>query len=161
MSKVEMHQGLMPSILDRLIDPDSGGTAQRRGYSVQQVMDSVRRDVEELLNCRASFYGIDEEFPETAKSVVGYGFPDFGSIRTTSRQDHQAIAHMIADIVMTFEPRLREVRAVLIEDSDSLKRFSLKYQIYGKLRVEPSPEVAFETVLELATGHTSVKRGTR
>lgn len=161
MSKVESHQGLMPSLVDRLIDSDSGGTADRRGYSLQQMMDSVRRDVEDLLNTRASYYGISGEFPEVAKSVAAYGFPDFGSLRTGSRSDHQAIARLIAEVVMAFEPRLKEVKAVLVEDLDSLRKFSLKYQIHGKLRVEPSPEVAFETVLELASGHTFVKKGGR
>ena len=40
----------MPSVLDRLIDPDSDGTAWQRGYGVEQMIDAVRRDLEDLLN---------------------------------------------------------------------------------------------------------------
>ena len=34
---------------------------------------------------------------------------------------------------------------------------SVKFHIDARLRVEPSPEVGFETTLELTTGHASIK----
>ena len=37
----------MPSIVDRLIDPASAGTDARRGYSLQQMLEMIRRDLED------------------------------------------------------------------------------------------------------------------
>ena len=45
-------QGLMPSVLDRLIDAESAGTPTRQGYTLSQMEDAVRRDLEDLLNTR-------------------------------------------------------------------------------------------------------------
>lgn len=161
MSNVESHQSLMPSLLDRLIDPDSAGTAERRGYSLQQMMDAVRRDVEEILNTRRSLIDDMRAYPECHNSVIAYGFPDFGSIRSTTRGDHLTMATYIEELVAKFEPRLKDIKAYLVEDLNEMKQFRVKFQIQGRLKVEPSPEVAFETVLELTTGHSSVKRSRR
>jgi len=56
MPPIDPLQALMPSVLDRLIDPDSAGTVARRGYGVKQMTDAVRRDllIEQLLKCRPS-----------------------------------------------------------------------------------------------------------
>jgi predicted component of type VI protein secretion system len=35
---------------------------------------------------------------------------------------------------------------------------TVRFHINARLTVDPAPEVAFETVLELMTGHTSVQR---
>ena len=48
MSNLDPNRGLMPSLLDRLIDPESGGTEHRRGYDLRQALDAVRRDVDVL-----------------------------------------------------------------------------------------------------------------
>src|SRR5262245_50855738 len=47
-------QGVTPSILDRLIDPESAGTEWRHGYGIDQLLEVVRRDLEDLLNTRQS-----------------------------------------------------------------------------------------------------------
>src|SRR5262249_42777188 len=44
--------GLTPSILDRLIDPESAGTAIMTGYSAEKMYQAVLRDLEDLLNTR-------------------------------------------------------------------------------------------------------------
>ena len=54
----DLPQGLMPSILDRLIDPDSAGTDARRGYGLTQMLEVIRRDLEDLLNTRQSIADI-------------------------------------------------------------------------------------------------------
>ena len=37
----------MPSLKDRLLDPESVGTAAQPGYSLPQIVESVREDLEE------------------------------------------------------------------------------------------------------------------
>ena len=149
-------EGLLPSVLDRLIDADSGGTAWRRGYGVEQMVAAVRRDLEDLLNTRQTHAGLAPDFPEVSRSVLGYGLPDFTSLSAITPQEREEIGRVIEAAVVTFEPRLRDVRAFLVEPGDGQQR-SLKFRIEARLNVDPAPGVAFDTVLELTTGHYSIQ----
>ena len=156
MPSKEEQQGLMPSIIDRLIDPGSGGTAWRRGYGVQQMADAVQRDLEDLLNTRQSHIGLPPEFKELHNSIVAYGLPDLNSLDAITPAQRQQIGRVIETIVARFEPRLKDIKATLVEGSDNKAR-SLKFRVDARMRVDPAPEVAFDTILELTTGHYSIK----
>ncbi len=156
MAEVDSDQALMPSILDRLIDPDSGGTIWRRGYGIEQMMDSVKRDLEDLLNTRQSHIGLSSEFVETHRSIVGYGLPDLTSLAAVTLQQREEIGKLIEDMVLRFEPRLRDVRATLVE-ADADKTRMLRFRVDARLCLDPAPEVAFDTVLELTSGHYSIR----
>jgi predicted component of type VI protein secretion system len=43
-----------------------------------------------------------------------------------------------------------------VEGGDNKAR-SLKFRVDARMRVDPAPEVAFDTILELTTGHYSIK----
>jgi type VI secretion system protein ImpF len=154
-SRLDSQPLLMPSVLDRLIDPASGGTAWRRGYSVEQLTDAVRRDLEDLLNTRRSAPPDADRYPEVANSIVTFGLPDLASLPAYTPQQRAAIGRVIEAVIARFEPRLRDVRATLVEPGD-LTRRTVRFHIEARLAVEPAPDVAFETVLELITGHAAV-----
>jgi type VI secretion system protein ImpF len=156
MARIDPNQGLMPSLVDRLIDPSSGGTAWRRGYGIEQMMEAVRRDLEELLNTRQSTAGLSTDFPEVQNSILGFGLPDLTNLAAHTEEQREEVGRHIEAAVQRFEPRLRNVRAVMIEGSDGKER-RIKFRIDAKLCVDPAPEVAFDTVLELMTGHYSVR----
>jgi type VI secretion system protein ImpF len=158
MSRLGRQQMLMPSVLDRLIDPESGGTAARRGYSVEQAVDAVRRDLEDLLNTRRTSSKDVEDYPEVANSIVAYGLPDLASFDAITPQQREAIGRVIEAVITRFEPRLRDVRATLVDPGDAVKR-SVRFHVDARLAMDPAPEVAFETILELTTGHAAVRPG--
>jgi type VI secretion system protein ImpF len=57
-----------------------------------------------------------------------------------------------------FEPRLRAVKvAVLSADPDAV-RGSVKFRVTARLAVDPAPEVAFDTILNVGTGKCDVQR---
>lgn len=151
------NQGLMPSFLDRLIDPDSGGTSWRRGYSVEQMIDAVRRDLEDLLNTRQSHQGLSEDFVELQKSVLAFGLPDLMSLNAITPTQREDIGRTLEANIEAFEPRLKDIRARLVDPGDGKER-SVKFHIEARLNLDPAPEVAFDTVLELASGHYSVNQ---
>lgn len=158
MSRVDLNQALTPSILDRLMDPESSGTAARGGYGIEQIIYSVRRDLEDLLNTHRSIINLPDEFPEIRSSPVGYGIPDFGSLATATVQQRESIGRMVEEIVARFEPRLREVKVHVIDDSRGTDHhLSVRFQIEARLRVEPYPDISFETVMELTTGCTEIR----
>ena len=156
MSSKEEQQGLMPSIIDRLIDPGSGGTAWRRGYGLEQMIQAVQRDLEDLLNTRQSHEGLPSEFKEVHNSIVAYGLPDLNSINAVTSTQRQQIGRLIEAIIARFEPRLKDIKATLVEGGDNKAR-SVKFRVDARMRVDPAPEVAFDTILELTTGHYSIK----
>lgn len=147
---------LMPSILDRLIDPNSGGTLARRGYTVDQMIDAVRRDLEDLLNTRRSNLHIDGAFGEVLHSVEAYGIPDIAQVNAFTASQRADIGRVLERVIGQFEPRLRHVRVRLIEAKDPVEH-SVRFHIDARLALDPAPEVAFETVLELSTGRASIQ----
>jgi type VI secretion system protein ImpF len=156
MSRIDPQQGLTPSVLDRLIDPDAAGTAWRRGYGVGQMVDAVQRDLEELLNTRESHQGLPEEYVEVRRSIAAYGLPDLTALDAVTPQQRAEIGRVLEAAIARFEPRLRDVRATLVDAGDGKAR-TVRFRIDAKLCLEPAPDVAFETILELTTGHYSVK----
>ena len=156
MASKDEQQGLMPSLIDRLIDPSSGGTAWRRGYGVEQMIQAVQRDLEDLLNTRQSHEGLPPEFKEVHNSIVAYGLPDLNSMNAITAQQRQQIGRLIEAIIARFEPRLKDIKATLVEGGDNKAR-SVKFRVDARMRVDPAPEVAFDTILELTTGHYSIK----
>jgi type VI secretion system protein ImpF len=147
--------GLTPSLIDRLIDPESEGTSWRRGYSVEEMIDAVRRDLEDLLN---SHRVVDEgarDYPEARDSLVTYGLPDLASIRSSVGGVQARVCAVIEETIARFEPRLTDVRVSPVPEIDP-RWLKLQFEINGTLRMEPSPDVAFLTVLKLTTGETSI-----
>jgi type VI secretion system protein ImpF len=157
MSRLDPDVMLMPSIIDRLIDPTSGGTIARRGYTVEQMIDAVRRDLEDLMNTRRTNPYLPTEFVEVLNSIEAYGMPDLTSLNAITMQQREAIGRVIESIVQQFEPRLKDIHATLLDTGQKVER-SLRFHIEARLALEPAPEVAFETVLELTTGHASVRQ---
>jgi type VI secretion system protein ImpF len=146
----------MPSILDRLIDPESRGTEWRRGYGLEQMLEAVRRDLEDLLNTRQTDMGLPTELVRIHQSIVGYGLPDLTSLNAITPNQREDIGRIIETTVARFEPRLLDVRARLVDTPDN-KDQSIRFHIEARLGVDPAPEVAFDTVLELTSGQHSVK----
>ncbi len=158
MAQLDLPSALMPSLKDRLLDPDSMGTSARPGYSLRQILESVRDDLEQLLNTRRSHRVLETEYAELARSIVTYGLPDLTSLDTSTPSNQAEIGHILEQIITLHEPRLRKVRATLVKSRDI--EFRVLFHIDAELRVDPAPEVAFETVVELMTGHASIRERT-
>jgi len=158
MADADPRRGLMPSILDRLIDPSPPGASWWRDYGVAQATDAVRRDLEDLLNTHRSRADLPAGFVELEHSVFTFGVPDAAGLTALALEGGERIGRLVEDLIGRFEPRLREVRVRLVDPAE-IRRGRVRFRIEARLRLEPAPEVEFETVLELATGHASVAPG--
>jgi len=145
-------RGVQPSILDRLIDPESAGSSIITGYSVSQMYDAVMRDLENLLNSTHAFGQLPAEFPETRNSIVLFGLPDLASIEAISTEQRAAIGTVIKKSVERFEPRLRNVRVSMLKAEANVVNRSVQFRIDARLAVDPAPDVAFDTILDMGTG---------
>ena len=139
------------------MDPDSDGTSWRRGYSVDQMIDAVRRDLEDLLNSHRVAGELVDEFPEVRNSLVTYGLPDLASIRTSITDAKAKVSAAIEETIARFEPRLTNVQVVADPASDPTK-LRLEFEIHATLHMDPAPEVSFVTVLKLSTGEASIRQ---
>ena len=150
---------MLPSMLNRLTDPEPEGRG-RRGYTVEQLSRAVKDDLEELLNTRQSSPDLPPQFVELHRSIYNFGLPDLVSLNAISPAQRHAIGRVIEAMIERYEPRLRDVRVILIEGTNPNER-SVRFHIDARLRLDPAPEVAFDTVLELTTGEYVVKPGSK
>jgi type VI secretion system protein ImpF len=157
MARIASQEGLKPSLIDRLVDPESEGTSWRRGYSVEQMIEVVRKDLEHLLNSHRMVVYIPEEFPEVRRSIVAYGLPDPATYEAAGPNAAQRVCAAIEEAIAVFEPRLTDVQAIPLR-GDASKTLRLDFEIRATLRLDPSPEVAFVTLLKLTTGEASIQR---
>jgi type VI secretion system protein ImpF len=156
LSRVDPHRGLVPSILDRLIPNEAASTASPRwdGVTVEELIESVRRDLEALLNTRQTQGDLPELYEELTHSVFTFGIPDVSILSTIALGRDGQLGPLIAELIERFEPRLRDIQVSLTE-KDPLGR-EIRFHIAGRLHVEPYTDLGFETVLELTTGRAVI-----
>jgi type VI secretion system protein ImpF len=149
MARTDGEVRISPSILDRLIDDEPEVTREppiSRMKSLRQLKQSVRRDLEWLLNTRKLVEEIPDDLKEVQKSVVAFGLPDFTSANVNSPADQTHIRRMVLAAIETFEPLLKDV-GVIIEPGREFER-SLHFRIEANLQVDPAPEpITFDTTL--------------
>ncbi|HEX3276550.1 MAG TPA: type VI secretion system baseplate subunit TssE [Gemmatimonadales bacterium] len=150
------------SVLDRLIDERPRDTAEVPPSWTDSVRDlkiAVRRDLEWLLNTRRIAEPAPEAYEELNRSLYHYGFPDITSLGRDARDTRTRLVRRIEETLALHEPRLAGVRVTLAE-TEADNRRQLRFLIEALLRMEPNPEqVAFDTVLEIASGEYHVKGG--
>jgi type VI secretion system protein ImpF len=147
-------------LLDRLID-DAPDVARdpplAAAAAVAMLRRSVRRDIEALLNARRRWRSWPSGYSELAESPVGYGICDFAAGAFNDPAQRDRLRSQIEQTINRFEPRLAQVRVVLL-DGDNTLDATLRLRIEGMLRVEPAPEpIAFDTLVDAATAEVQVK----
>lgn len=138
--------------------------------SVEDVRESVRRDLGWLMNSR-SFYrqtgeGFDaqitmldeERYPYVAESVLNYGLPDWTG-RTVSGVQHTQLERMLKKVLLTYEPRIipETLDCTLLSEDELPGDSSLVFEINGMLWAEPAPvHLQIRTELDLENGGITI-----
>lgn len=159
MPKIDHEVRITLSVLDRLLDYEPGQPSEplaSRSKNLRQLKQSVRRDLEWLLNTRQVADGVPAEFKELSNSLAAYGLPDFSSASADNPDDQHRMRRVIEETIHIFEPRLRDV-TVTIEPERNAER-ALRFRIEANLIVDPAPEpVTFDTTLQLVNGEYKVQ----
>ena len=142
---------LLPSILDRLLDPDSLGTVARPGYTVEQMAHAVQGDLERLLNTRSNDIDALKPYRRLAE-VLGYGLPDMAALGRLGDKDIDRICRVLEEKILRYEPRLKDVR-VTQKGASAADPLKIQLHLQAVLAVDPAPEVVFDTTLDLGSGH--------
>jgi type VI secretion system protein ImpF len=150
------------SALDRLIDNEPDNHMENplsRSQSVRLLKNAVRRDLEWLLNSRRIAEPPDEGLKELNRSTYIYGLPDLSALTMASTADKNRLVRQILSTINLFEPRLMNVRLVMVETPDAGKK-DVRLRIEAMLRMDPVPEpVSFDTVIELKSGNCHLSGG--
>lgn len=152
-----MIKGFEPSLFDKLFDDLPVGAARRR-LSLEQLKDTVARDLESLLNTRVLLDDdYDQSFPLAVRSVAGFGLADFAGLSLANVHDRRRICAGIEAAIAAHEPRLRDVRVELEFQRKTVN--ALYFSINAVLFVRPAQEpVAFDALLQPTSLQYSVSR---
>ena len=153
-------QRVQPPLLDRLID-DAPDQERDPPVSATESMialrQSVRRDLEALLNARRRWRSWPASLTELTVSPIGYGIPDFAAGAFADPKRRQELRAEIEETIRRFEPRFLSVRVHLIETGDRLET-TLRLRIDAVLQAEPAPEaVTFDTLVDPTTDDVLVR----
>ncbi|MBI2803455.1 MAG: type VI secretion system baseplate subunit TssE [Planctomycetes bacterium] len=140
--------GLLPSIVDRLTDPESRGTKARSGYTIEQMAEAIEADLEWLLNTHSDDSVDTEMYPRFA-ACAGYGLPDLAALTRLKEIEADAICGILEAKIARYEPRLKDVQVTIKGEDGPLK---IQLHLRAVLAVDPSPEMVFDKTLDLASG---------
>ena len=161
MARVEENRPLVSSVLDRLLDdqPDATEeTPQSQNQVLAELRQSIRRDLENLLNTRMRCETRPADLRELERSVVAYGIPDISAAQLQSEALRRRYLREIEDAIRRFEPRFKSVRVLPVENSDYLDR-TLRFRIDAEMYAFPAPEpIVFDSSMEPTTGEFTILR---
>lgn len=150
---------LLPSVLDRLID-DNPESAQdvvlSRRQQLAALRNSVRRDLEALLNSHYRCFSPPPELDELPRSLIEYGVKDFVSAFVGTDLLREDLRRSLQEAIRIFEPRFAKVEVTLLNDGERIDR-SLRFRIDALMYAEPAPEpISFDSRLDPASQSFSV-----
>jgi type VI secretion system protein ImpF len=139
------------SILDRLIDDRGADPAGRHGQSARFLRETVRRDLEDMLNTKKPWSTWPAEWAELDDSLVNYGIPDFTGMTFAHSGGNSALIRVLEEAIRRFEPRLKNVQIEITNRRADSSR-QLRFRVKAVLRMDPYTEpVSFESEVEPAT----------
>lgn len=146
--------GRPPTVFDRLLDfdPDKPDEVQiGHREQLRRHRESIRRDLETLLNTQQPPQRLADGLPEIPTSLVQFGSTGFHGLMLATREQHVSLAKSLQNLIATFEPRLRNVKVSLADDR-SRKARTLALKISAETRFADVDEpLAFDTQLDPAT----------
>lgn len=151
MAKISKKKNLRPSILDRLIDNEPHVNVEAEKNRHQQLRDlrnSVRRDLENLLNTRYRMLEPASNFEQIESSLLNYGLPDLATINISDSDNKAEFTRLLERIIREYEPRFKSVRVNFVDNQNEVDR-TLRFRVNATLYADPAPEVVvFDSVLE-------------
>ena len=123
--------------------------------SLQQIRESVQRDLASLLNAGCLTMTVDlDEYPYVQHSVLNYGIPDLSGT-TVHGVDTRPLEKLLKQAITDFEPRIlaNSLRIKVKTDPDEMHQTAMVFEIEGKLWSQPMPlRLLWNTEIDFETG---------
>jgi len=112
MARVDKKKKLRPSILDRLIDNDPNNNVEvdpDQHQKLKDLRDSVRRDLENLLNTRFRMLEPDSQFKEIQKSLLNYGLPDLATVNIADKEKRKEFGNHVMNRIGSYSNNFNDI----------------------------------------------------
>lgn len=154
-------KGYAPGLFDKLLAGPEGHAVTISRLSLDEIKDTVARDLESLLNTRSALStDIFKKFPECSKSIAAYGLNDFAGRSLMSADDRAYICKSLELTIGRHEPRLKNVRASLEIDTNSINRLNIAISALLVIKEEQEP-VKFDALLQPSSLQYSISKARR
>lgn len=145
---------LSRSILDRLIDEEPDRPFDPPASTAEQIRtmrESIRRDLEALLNTRRCPEAPPAGLPELKDALVSYGVDGMVSANLATDEAKLKLAQMVERRISMFETRLSDVRVTILKSRTMTER-ALRMRIQATFRLhEGMPPISFESTIDPST----------
>lgn len=140
-------------MLDRMIE----GTRRYSAGDIRAVRDSVRAELERLLNTRWRCRAWPPDLDELDQSLVNYGIPDFSGASFRDVRSQRELRQLIERAIKLFEPRCQRVKVTVA--SDSRRDRKVRFRIETELVAHGHREGAiFESTLDVSSSTFSINQ---
>jgi type VI secretion system protein ImpF len=159
-AKALSNQPLLPSVLDRLVGGESGANSRsqaRRGYSVNQLKQAIRRDLEDMLNSYQRVLALPADLSALGRSIFDYGIPDLTDVSLSSTNQIERFRARLEAAILQFDPRFKRIE-VKVESVDPTDH-TLRFRIDAVVHVYPAEEeIVLHSYLDPATRRFSIPK---
>jgi type VI secretion system protein ImpF len=161
MAQLTPKERLQPSLLDRLVSPRPEHRGAPVQISVEQLRESVRRELAALLSA-ASLEIVDsglERCSHARRSSLNFGMPALSG-RTASSVNLPQLERQLTRAIREFEPRVaaNSLRVRSVGEDGSKNHNLLAFEIEGELWAQPLPQkLLLRTELDLESGQVRVE----
>ena len=146
------YQKIQNPLFYRLLDDETGKLNDEQAMNVmtlKSLQDDIKCNIQSVLNNRINVFFIENENIEVNDSVLMYGMPDYTQPQFSLKQYQQLLAQKIQKIITYFEPRLQQVKVMVIDSGTDYER-NLHLRIMGEINLKPNPKTAvFDTNLDM------------
>lgn len=139
---------LMAPVLDRLLQKED---TRANHLQLRQLRESVRRDLENLMNTRYRCVSPDSDLKQVNKGLPNYGLPDLSTINLNSAEALSSFCRQIADTIRIYEPRIKSVK---VESQKSIdpEDPTIRFRMEAVLHANPAQELLiFDSALDPVT----------
>jgi type VI secretion system protein ImpF len=150
------------SFLDQFIDDNAENRGERvrsQADDVTAFRESVRRDLEMLLNCRQPCVTWPKWYDELKISLFNYGIPDFTGFDLAAPDRREEFRRTVEEVVRNFEPRLFGVSVSLLMVDDMTRSIRLRISAQIQPDIASAETIVFNSVVDTATRTFSVSGG--
>lgn len=163
MAEIRNDRPLVTSVLDRLLDDEPERRQElpkARHQVLRELKESVRRDLQNLLNTRWRCSNWPPDLEELEQSLVNYGLPDFTGANIAASRPEE-FRKIVEDAIRRTETRFKTVKVELVRNDEQIDR-TLRFRIHVLLFAQPAPEpLVFDSQLEPVNCNFEVKSDAR
>lgn len=145
---------LARSVLDSLLDanPDmENDPPSSLSDQIRTMRESIRRDLEALLNTRRRPVAPPPGLPELKDALVSYGMDGTVSANLVTDESKLSLARAIERRISMFETRLSDVHVTIVHNQGSVER-TLRMRIQATFRLHDGmPPISFESTIDPST----------